>query len=456
MLAAEAIMPGPERPPSLAVLVVDDELNIRKALTVALETEGHRVAAVSNSRDAVEEARRRSYDLAMVDLRLGAENGMDLIPALLAESPWMQVVVITAYASIETAVEAMRRGAADYLAKPFTPAQVSLVTAKVARVRSLEERLQGLQAAMGEAEGAVDLRGSSPGMERTIELARQVAASDATVLITGESGTGKGLIARAIHSWSPRKDKPLAIVACPSLSAELLESELFGHVKGAFTGALRDSPGRIAPAEGGALFLDEIGELPPSIQPKLLRLCQEREYERVGDSFTRHADVRIIAATNADLEGAVRSGKFREDLFYRLNVFRIDVPPLRERGEDIAPLAERLLASLRGHKKILGLTPEALEAFRSYRWPGNVRELRNVLERAAILCQGDRIGVEHLPSGFSRPTATPELGDPISLDRIEELHIRRVLASSRSLEDAATVLGIDPATLWRKRKKYGI
>ena len=448
--------PGDRSIQPLAILVVDDELNIRKALSISLETEGHQVTAVSNRQDAIEEARRRSYDLAFVDLRLGTESGLDLIPALLADSPWLKVVVITAYASVETAVEAMRRGATDYLPKPFTPAQVSAVTSKVGEIRSLEQKVQILQDALSASAADVDVTSSSPEMQRQINLARQVAESDATVLITGESGTGKGVLARAIHSWSSRATNPFTLVPCPSLSAELLESELFGHVKGAFTGALRDSPGRLSPSEGGTLFLDEIGELPPSIQPKLLRFVQDREYERVGDTLTRHADVRIIAATNTDLEEAVRSGRFREDLYYRLNVFQIRVPPLRERQEDLVPLAERLLAGLSGHKRIVGFTADAIAALRGYRWPGNVRELRNILERAVILCQGERIGVEHLPSGFSGQSPVPDLGDRVTLDRIEEMHIRRVLAATRSLEEAAEVLGIDSATLWRRRKKYGI
>jgi NtrC-family two-component system response regulator AlgB len=440
----------------LAILVVDDEQNLRRALSVSLETEGHRVAAVSNSRDAIEEARHRAYDLAFVDLRLGAESGMELIPALLTESPWIKIVVITAYATFDTAVEAMRRGATDYLPKPFTPAQVSTVTAKVARIRELEQKVQGLKDELVRSGLEADLTTSSSTMQRAFNLAQQVAASEATVLITGESGTGKGVLARAIHRWSPRADKPFTVVACPSLSAELLESELFGHQKGAFTGALRDSTGRIAPTEGGTLFLDEIGELPLSIQPKLLRFSQDREYERVGDTFTRRADVRIIAATNTDLEEAVRKGKFREDLYYRLNVLQIRMPPLRERSEDIIPLSERMLSLLNRSRPVLGFTDQAKEALRLYRWPGNIRELRNTVERALILCRGDQVGLEHLPSGFSNRSASPELGDPVPLERIEEIHIRRVLAGARSLEEAAEVLGIDSATLWRRRKKYGI
>ncbi len=368
----------------------------------------------------------------------------------------MKIVVITAYAAVDTAVEAMRRGALDYLPKPFTPAQLSAVTRKVAQIRGLEQKVQGLQETLKQGGFEADLRSSSPEMLRAIDLARQVAAADATVLITGESGTGKGVLARAIHSWSGRADKPFVVIPCPSLSAELLESELFGHVKGAFTGALRDSAGRIAPSEGGTVFLDEIGDLPPSIQPKLLRFVQEREYERVGDTFTRKANVRIIAATNTELERAVAAGKFREDLYYRLNVFQISIPPLRERMEDIVPLAEWMLSTLNRAKPIAGFSDEVKEGLRRYGWPGNIRELRNVVERAIILCRGDRIGMEHLPSNLVPRSSSPELGDRVSLDRIEELHIRRVLAATRSLEEAAEVLGIDSATLWRRRKKYGI
>jgi NtrC-family two-component system response regulator AlgB len=238
----------------------------------------------------------------------------------------------------------------------------------------------------------------------------------------------------------------------------LLESELFGHVKGAFTGAVRDNPGRIAACEGGTLFLDEIGDLPLPLQPKLLRFVQDREYERVGDYTTRRADVRLVAATNVNLEDAVKEGRFREDLFYRLNVIQIEIPPLRERPDDTVSLAERLLAfyGRSNHRSFGGFTPEALEALKRYRWPGNIRELSNVVERAAILCQTDRVGIECLPTNMLTNAATPNIGDPVSIEKIEEQHVRRILATTKSLQEAAEVLGIDQATLWRRRRQYGI
>lgn len=445
-------------PTSLNVLVVDDELNIRKALCACLESEGHRSISAGSASDALTAAQRRSFDLAFVDLFLGNDNGMDLIQSLIAVAPWMKIVVITAFASVDTAVESMKRGALDYLPKPFTPAQVGVLTRNVADLRALEQRVADLEDAIGQANPVADLQSTSPTMQRALTLAHQVAQSDATVLIRGESGTGKSILARAIHQWSPRSAKPFSVVACPALSAELLESELFGHAKGAFTGAVRDNPGRIAVSEGGTLLLDEIGDLPPRLQPKLLRFLQDRQYERVGDHLTRTADLRVLSATNVDLQQAVTAGRFREDLLYRLNVIQIDLPPLRERVEDIARLADRLLAhfAAQNRKPGLTLTPEAVAGLRAYTWPGNVRELRNVLERAAILCRGGAVTPEHLllTPGASHPE--PRLGDPLPLERVEELHIRGVLSATPSIEKAAEILGMDSVTLWRRRKKYGI
>jgi NtrC-family two-component system response regulator AlgB len=443
---------------SLQILVVDDEANIRRTLSVCLETEGHHVIGVSNVADAMAEAARRSFDLAFIDLRLGTDDGLDLIPALQAKAPWLKVIVITAYASIDTAVEAIRRGASDYVPKPFTPAQISLAVRKVFEMRSLEQKVAALQEDLGQEHPEVDFSSTNPRMKKAVDMARQAASSEATILLRGESGTGKTVLARAIHGWSRRAAKAFRMVSCPSFSSELLESELFGHVKGAFTGAIRDNPGRIAASEGGTLFLDEISDLPLALQPKLLRFVQDKEYERVGDNVTRKADVRLLAATNIDLEAAVKAGRFREDLFYRLNVIQIEIPPLRERPEDLARLAAKLLAfhARRNHRAILGFSDEALSVLREYPWPGNVRELSNVIERAVILCRGERIGPEFLPSRLAPADACPQIGDPISLEMVEEQHIRRVLAATRSLQDAAKVLGIDQATLWRRRKKYGI
>jgi NtrC-family two-component system response regulator AlgB len=443
---------------SLNILVVDDEINIRKTLSVCLETEGHKVIAVSNFQDALAEASRRSFELAFVDLRLGAADGLDLIPTLLATTPWLKIIVITAYASVDTAVEAMRRGATDYIPKPFTPAQVKLAVHKVFEMRSLEQKVAALQEDLGRLNPDVDFSSASAAMERAINLARQAAPTDATILIRGESGTGKTMLARTIHAWSNRASKPIGIVSCPSFSSELLESELFGHIKGAFTGAIRDNPGRIAVCEGGTLFLDEIGDLPMPLQPKLLRFVQDREFERVGDYTTRMADVRIIAATSLNLEKAVKEGRFREDLFYRLNVVEIEIPPLRERPDDVVTLADRLLVfwGRNNHRSFVGFTEEALQALRRYHWPGNVRELSNVIERTAIFCQTNHVGIECLPSNLSPDVTTLSVGDPVSLEKIEEEHIRRILATTKSLQEAADLLGIDQATLWRRRKKYGI
>ena len=446
------------KPVELHILVVDDEINIRKTLAVCLESRGHRVIAVSNATDALSEANRQVFDLAFVDLRLGTSDGLDLIPALLTSCPWLKIVIITAYASVDSAVQAMRLGAADYIAKPFTPEHVEMVTGRIASIRTMEQRIASLKEDLERLHPQAIFTSRHPGMQRAIELARQTAPSEAIVLLRGPSGTGKTVLARAIHTWSRRAAKPFGIISCSTLTMELLESELFGHVKGAFTGALRDNPGRVAACEGGTLFLDEIGDMPLSIQPKLLRFIQDREYERVGDQQTRMADVRVIAATNTDLEKGVREGRFREDLYYRLNVIQIELPPLSERPDDVEVLAKEMLSffGAQNHKIFTGFSEDALLALRNYSWPGNIRELRNIIERAAILSTNEILGIEHLPDSIIPRIPPVELGSPVSMEVIEENHIRRVIASTKSLQEAADILGIDQATLWRKRKEYGI
>jgi len=443
---------------SLKILLVDDEANIRKTLSICLESQGHSVRSVGNSRDALSEAGREMFDLAFVDMRLGTESGLDLIPLLREACPWMKIVMITAYASVDTAVEAMKLGASDYIPKPFTPDQVEMVTARHSEIRSMEQKIASMKDDLDRFNPAVDFESSHPSMQRTVAMARQAAASDASILLRGPSGTGKSELARAVHSWSRRAEKPFATISCPTLSPELLESELFGHSKGAFTGAVRDNPGRIGSCEGGTLLLDEVGELPLPLQSKLLRFMQSREYERVGDNVTRRANVRVIAATNRDLEAAIKAGTFREDLYYRLNVIQIELPALAGRAEDIKKLAYRMLSffAAQNHKPVWGFTEDALAAMKSYGWPGNIRELRNVVERAVILCSGERIGTDNLPSSISCREPEVALGDHVSLEKLEEAHIRRILASTKSLQEASDVLGIDQATLWRKRKQYGI
>lgn len=451
-------MTAMEKNSGLHILVVDDEINIRKMISFCLEIEGHSVRAVSNFDDAVNEIRRGVFDVAFLDIRLGTRDGLELIPHLQSHSPQARIVIITAYASIDSAVAAIRQGAADYIPKPFTPAQIKIIVEKIVEWRKLQQQVEDLRASLTSLLPEADFASRDPGMQKIYAVAREVAGTDVNILLRGENGTGKSLLAAAIHRWSPRADKPFVSVSCPTLSAELLESELFGHARGAFTGAVKEYAGRIAAARGGSLFLDEIGDMPLHIQPKLLRFIQEKQYERVGENTTRQVDVRLIAATNIDLEEAVRDGRFREDLYYRLNVVEIEIPPLRERPADITAMADRMLVFFgrQHHRLFKGFTAEAAACLQRYPWPGNVRELRNTVERCAIFCRAEEVGKEFLPEKIVECVESPRLGDRVSLARMEELHIRRVLAESTSLQEAAEILGIDQTTLWRKRKLYGI
>ncbi|HET9378954.1 MAG TPA: sigma-54 dependent transcriptional regulator [Chthoniobacterales bacterium] len=438
----------------MRVLVVDDEKNIRQTMATAVESMNHEVMTAATSEEVLRQMEVNAFQVVLLDLKLQQESGLDLLGEILRRDPNVSVVMVTAYASIETAVEAMRRGAYDFLAKPCTPDQVRQVLNRIARTRELENRVVELESRLQAESAEFDLESEAPIMQKALAVANKAAASEATVLLLGESGTGKSVLARAMHERSRRARAAFITVSCPSLSRDLLESELFGHVKGAFTGAHTDAIGKIAAAEGGTLFLDEIGDLPAEIQAKLLRLLQEREYERVGDARARKADVRVIAATNRNLSEAVAEGQFREDLFYRLNVISIKLPPLRDRAIDLAHIANKQLRffGARSGRNSLHFSSEALSALEQYSWPGNLRELRNVIERAAILAEGDRIEPSDLADLAIAP---PELriGGPTTLSELENEHIRRVLANARTIEEAAHTLGIDPATLYRRKKK---
>jgi two-component system, NtrC family, response regulator AlgB len=438
----------------MRVLVVDDERNIRRTFSLALESMDHEVSTVASGKAAIEELKQANFHVAFLDLKLSQESGLDVLEEVVRVSPQTFVVIITAYASVETAVEAMRRRAFDYLPKPCTPEQIRHVLSKVERTRKLERRVADLESRLVASGPEIDLATESDTMRKVIDLAVKAAQSEATVLLLGETGTGKSVLAREIHRRSRRPDGAFVTVSCPSLSEELLESELFGHVRGAFTGAYQDKIGRVAAADGGTLFLDEIGELPLRVQARLLRLLQEREYERVGESIPRHADVRIISATNRNLAEAVAEGAFREDLYYRLNVISLQMPPLRERSADIERLALLYLNFSASHtgKSVRSFAPAAVEALRSYSWPGNLRELRNVIERSVILSDNECIEVSDLSDIVGAPSEA-RLGGNFTLEQIEAEHIRRLIAGHKTLDEVAEILQIDPATLYRKRKR---
>ncbi|MBI2390429.1 MAG: sigma-54-dependent Fis family transcriptional regulator [Deltaproteobacteria bacterium] len=478
------------------VLVVDDEESIRRMLRLCLEGAGARVTVAASGEAALAAARRAPPDVAMVDLRLGATDGIAVVRALLQEAPNCAVILMTAYATIDSAVEAMRAGALDYLPKPFTPAQVVHAVEKTIEDTRVRQELAEIKRT--NARGlSVRFETKSPAAREAFAIAARVAPTDVTVLLLGDTGVGKGILARHIHATSPRRAAPFVTVNCAVIAPTLIETELFGHTKGAFTGAEVARAGHVEAAGAGTLFLDEVGDLSRDAQGKLLRLLEDHEYVRVGDHEPRRSDARVIAATHRDLRAAVAAGTFREDLYFRLNVVSIRLPALRERREDIVDLAQRLLAELaEQHRRApsrawndapsrawndaparasndapsrawndaparatndapLTLTPEARAALTAYSWPGNLRELVNVLERAVILASGDALTLDLLPDELRTAASAPR-DDDESLEAVERRHIAAVLARHPTLESAARALGIDPSTLYRKRERFGL
>ncbi len=451
------------------ILIVDDEKSIRLTTSIALEAEGHYVETADNGSTALTRIKEENFDLVFLDLRLSDENGLEILAKIMELDSQPLVVIFTAYASIPTAVQATQIGAFDYLEKPFTPDQLRAILVKAKKAKQtkvemlqLKDTVRELKTEVQHLSAPICFTSRDENTKRELDTLFRAAATNASVLILGESGTGKSVIAREVHDRSHLRNKPFITVSCPSLTKELLESALFGHMRGSFTGAVKDTWGKIHAAEGGTLFLDEIGELPMEIQPKLLRLLQEREYERLGENKVRQATVRIIAATNRDLAAEVRAGNFREDLFYRLNVISVTLPPLRDRPGDLAFFAHEYFGFFSSQlgRKIEGFSDGGRASLMRHAWPGNLRELRNAIERAVILARGNKIEAEDMPAPSARPIVgdasgnSPDIGGEHSLEDIEQAHMIKVLGWAPSLHDAATVLGIDKATLYRKRKRY--
>jgi two-component system response regulator AtoC len=451
-----------------SVLIVDDEESMRHLLSVILHDHGYEARAVSNGEDALAELAARDYDLVLSDVRMPRMDGLELLERIQRLHPDVTVIVMSAYGTHDAAIAAMKAGAYDYISKPFRPDEVVLVIRKAeerARLALENRRLRTELAAEYRVESVVS---ASAAMADVLKQVRKVAPVKTTVLLTGESGTGKELIARALHELSPRASFPFVAVNCGAIPRELVESELFGHVKGAFTDASRNRKGLAAEADGGTLFLDEIGELPVALQVKLLRFLQEEEIRRVGDTRTTRVDVRVVAATARDLARAVAEGQFREDLFYRLDVVGIRLPPLRDRREDILPLARHFLARfgrLRPELPALALSPEAAEALEAHRWPGNVRELEHVIERAVVMAEGPVIRREDLPDAV-RAEAAPAPGSlpadgTLSVKRatriLEEQLIRAALErTGGNRTRAAELLDLSYRALLYKIKEFGI
>jgi len=448
------------------VLIADDEESIRHVLTELLSERGYEVRAVADGDEAARELAARDYDALVTDVRMPRLNGLDLIRAAQSTSPETTIIVMSAYGSHDLAIEALKAGAYDYLGKPFRPDEVLLVLRKAEERERLRRENLILRREMSRR--APQLVAEGPAMKEVLRVVHKVAPAPTTVLIEGESGTGKELIARALHDLSPRAERPFVAVNCGAIPAPLIESELFGHTKGAFTDARTAKRGLFEEADGGTLLLDEIGELPPPVQPALLRVLQQGEVRRVGDARSTRVDVRVLASTNRDLASQVQAGRFREDLYYRLNVVQVRLPPLRERQEEIGQLAERLIAR---HAERIGvasrrLSPRALELLQRYRWPGNVRELENALERALVLSEDDEIGPDALPDAVQRTLAPEPVPGRLDPDDLSVKRAQRVLEADlirRALERtqgnrtrAAELLELSPRALLYKIREYGL
>lgn len=444
-----------------AALVVDDDVGVRQSLRLCLEAAGARVLGVGSAHAALEALDRGIFDIVLLDLWLGAESGLTALPEMLRRQPSLGVIVITAFATFESAVEALKGGAADYLPKPFTPDQVRYAVQRVLSAQQLRRRVCELEQQIQSTEADAWFDSGSPAFRAFLQLARRAAQSDSVILLRGESGTGKNVLARWLHANSSRAERPFVTVNCPALSSDLMSSALFGHRKGAFTGAITDAPGKVQEAEGGTLLLDEVGDLSMDAQARLLRFLNDRTYERLGEARERRADVRILAATNRPLEEEVRMGRFREDLWFRLNVVTLALPPLRERPEDILQLAQHylLFCARKQRRPDLRLSSEAERALVQHSWPGNLRELRNAVERAAILAASPLLlpadlGLQEHSEGSGNSKIY--VGALVSLEELEREHIARVITRLPTLDAAARVLGIDTTTLQRKRKRYNL
>ena len=441
----------------LRILVVDDERIVRESLGAWLREDGHEVAVAESARQALRMVAENTYDLALIDIKMPSMDGLELQTRLAEASPDLSVIIMTAYASVDTAVSALKNGAYDYIVKPFDPDELSHLIGRAQEHRSLAVENVRLKKTLEASSPATRIVGDSPAMQRVHELIANVAPTDATVLVLGESGTGKELVAAAIHAGSPRRYNPMVIVHCGALAEGVLESELFGHEKGAFTGASYHHKGKFEQADGGTIFLDEIGEISPQVQVELLRVLEEKRVSRVGGTKPIDVDFRVVAATNRDLEALVKEGTFREDLFYRLNVVAIEIPPLRERPEDVPELAEHFLAKICAamSRKGMSFSDEALAALQTYAWPGNARELQNAIERAVVAGRPPTIEKRDLPRYVNAGEATAAVPPGRTLKEVESAHIRRVLDENDwNISRAASVLDVDRGTLYHKIKKY--